>query len=100
MADQTPEPRHETTTLIVSVDQTLDEDAQIAQIHRQVGEGWKVIQKVAISGGGMGPGGASEDFLRMQVTLQREIGADNVPNPDFDPVKYGDEAGQGNASES
>jgi hypothetical protein len=95
MPDQNANARHETTTLIVSVDQTLDEDAQIAQINKQVGEGWKVIQKVAISGGDMGPGGGSEDFLRMQVTLQREVGADGTINEDFDPVKHGDQAGSG-----
>lgn len=93
MADQTPETRHETTTVIVSVDQTLDEDAQIARINQQVGEGWRVVQKVPLSGGGAGPGGESEHFLRMQVTLQREIGPDNVPNPDFDPMQRGEDAG-------
>ena len=93
MADREPQARYETTTVIVSVDQTLDEDAQIAQINKQVGEGWRVVSKIPISGGGMGPGGMSEDFLRLQVNLQREIGPDNVPNPDFDPMKRGEEAG-------
>lgn len=95
MPDQNDPSRHETTTLIVSVDQTLDEDAQIAQIHKQVGAGWKVIQKVAISGGDLGPGGGSEDFLRMQVTLQREVNPDGTINEGFDPEEYGDRAGQG-----
>lgn len=91
--DRTPETRHETTTLIVSVDQTLDNDAQIAHINKQVGEGWRVIQKIPISGGGAGPGGASEDFVRMQVTLQREIGPDNVINEDYEPLDTEDDRG-------
>jgi hypothetical protein len=77
----------EQTTLIVSVNTEQDESAQIKQIQSQVGEGWRVIQKVPISGGGAGPGGNSEHFMRMQVTLERVIDEDNVivqPNPDTD----------------
>ena len=77
----------EQTTVIVSVNTEQDEDAQLAQIQAQVGEGWRVLQKVPISGGGAGPGGSSEHFMRMQVTLEREIDEDNVivqPNPDAD----------------
>ena len=63
----------EQTTVIVSVDTSQDEDAQFEQINAQVGEGWRVISKIPISGGGMGPGGVSEGFLRMQVILEREV---------------------------
>jgi hypothetical protein len=75
----------EQTTVIVSVNTEQDEAAQLKQIQSQVGQGWRVVQKVPISGGGAGPGGNSEHFMRMQVTLEREIDEDNVivqPNPD------------------
>jgi hypothetical protein len=68
----------EQTTVIVSVNTEQDEAAQIKQIQAQVGQGWRVLQKVPISGGGAGPGGNSEHFMRMQVTLEREIDEDNV----------------------
>jgi hypothetical protein len=77
----------EQTTVIVSVNTEQDESAQLKQIQSQVGQGWRVIQKIPISGGGAGPGGNSEHFMRMQVTLERKIDEDNVivqPNPDTD----------------
>jgi hypothetical protein len=77
----------EQTTVIVSVNTEQDESAQLKQIQSQVGQGWRVIQKIPISGGGAGPGGNSEHFMRMQVTLERRIDEDNVivqPNPDTD----------------
>lgn len=77
----------EQTTLIVSVNTEQDEEAQLKQIRSQVGNGWQVIQKIPISGGGAGPGGNSEHFMRMQVTLEREIDENNVivqPESDAD----------------
>lgn len=75
----------EQTTLIVSVNTEQNEEAQLKQIHSQVGAGWQVIQKIPISGGGAGPGGNSEHFMRMQVTLEREIDENNVVvQPDAD----------------
>jgi len=75
----------EQTTLIVSVNTEQGEEAQLKQIRSQVGNGWQVIQKVPISGGGAGPGGNSEHFMRMQVTLEREIDENNVVvQPDAD----------------
>lgn len=68
----------EQTTVIVSVNTEQDEPAQIKQIQAQVGNGWQVIQKIPISGGGAGPGGQSEHFMRMQVTLERQIDENNV----------------------
>ena len=68
----------EQTTIIVSVNTEQDEEAQIKQIQAQAGHGWRVIQKVPISGGGAGPGGNSAHFMRMQVTLEREIDDNNV----------------------
>lgn len=68
----------EQTTVIVSVNTEQDETAQIKQIQSHVGEGWRVIQKVPVSGGGAGPGGNSEHFMRMQVTLEREIDENDV----------------------
>ena len=70
----------EQQTLLVSVN-TEDhdgEDAHLIEIGRQIGEGWTVIQAIPLSGDEAGPGGVSEDFMRYQVTVEREIDADNV----------------------
>ena len=81
----------EQTTVIVSVNTEQDEPAQIKQIQAQVGNGWQVIQKIPISGGGAGPGGNSEHFMRMQVTLERQIDDDNViVEPDASDGDSGD----------
>jgi len=61
------------TTMIVSVNTNADEDARIAQIEKQVGPGWRVIQTVPLEGSTSGPGHAARDFMRLQVTLEREI---------------------------
>jgi hypothetical protein len=68
----------ERTTLIVSVNVNDEEDARLRKINAQIGEGWRVVSTIPISGGGMGPGGASEDFLRLQVIAERTIDDDNV----------------------
>lgn len=83
----------ERTTVIVSVNTEQDEEAQLKQIHAHVGEGWRVVQKVPISGGGAGPGGNSEHFMRMQVTLERQIDEHNVVvQPDEETYRSGDDA--------
>lgn len=82
----------ERTTVIVSVNTEQDEEAQLKQIRAHVGEGWRVVQKVPVSGGGAGPGGNSEQFMRMQVTLEREIDEDNViEQPDEETHRSEDE---------
>jgi len=63
----------ERTTVIVSVNTEQDEDAQFSQIHAQVGQGWRVVQTVPLEGSTSGPGGNATPFMRMQVTLEREI---------------------------
>ena len=68
----------ERTTLIVSVNVEDDEDTQLAHVHAQLGAGWRVVNTLPLSGGGMGPGGGSEDFLRLQVIAERTINDDNV----------------------
>lgn len=68
----------ERTTVLASVNLEDDEEARYRKIEAQVGEGWRVVSTIPLSGGDMGPGGASEDFLRMQVILEREIDGDNV----------------------
>ena len=68
----------EQQTLIVSVNAEADEEARMQQIGAQVGDGWRVIQSILLSGGEVGPGGASEDFVRLQVTVERHIDDDNV----------------------
>ena len=82
----------ERTTVIVSVNTEQDEEAQAKEIAAHVGEGWRVVQKVPISGGGAGPGGNSEHFMRMQVILQREIDEDGViVQPDEETYDSDDE---------
>ena len=66
------------TTVIVSVNAEWDEETRMQHINAQVEDGWRVQSVVPISGGELGPGGESEDFLRLQVTLVRDVDADNV----------------------
>ncbi len=68
----------EQQTLIVSVNADADDEARMQTIGAKVGDGWKVIQTILLSGGEVGPGGASEDFIRLQVTVEREIDDQNV----------------------
>ena len=70
----------EQKTLLVSVnvEDHDGEDAHLTEIGRQIGQGWKVIQAIPVSGEEAGPGGASEDYMRFQVTVEREIDSDNV----------------------
>ena len=73
-----PEMPTEQQTLLVSIDTDVEEDARMNEIGAKVGDGWKVIQAIAVSGGEIGPGGASESFARYQVTVEREIDEDGV----------------------
>lgn len=68
----------ELSTVLVSVNVDDSEEARIQKIQDHVGQGWEVIQSIPVSGGGIGPGGESEGFLRLQVTVRREIDADGV----------------------
>jgi 8-oxo-dGTP pyrophosphatase MutT (NUDIX family) len=70
----------EQKTLLVSVnvEDHDDQDAQMNEIGKQVGQGWRVIQAIPVSGEEAGPGGLSEDFMRYQVTVEREIDSENV----------------------
>ena len=68
----------EQQTLIVSVNADADDEARMQQIGAKIGGGWRVIQAVMLSGEEAGPGGASEDFMRLQVTVEREIDDQNV----------------------
>lgn len=70
----------EQKTLLVSVnvEDHDDQDATMTQIGKQVGQGWRVIQAIPVSGEESGPGGLSEDFMRYQVTVEREVDSDNV----------------------
>ncbi len=70
----------EQKTLLVSVnvEEHDGEDQHMSEIGRQIGQGWKVIQAIPLSGGEAGPGGLSEDFMRYQVTVEREVDGDNV----------------------
>ncbi|WP_420457174.1 NUDIX hydrolase [Rubrivirga sp.] len=78
---QLPGPmQKEQQTLLVSVNVEEHDgvDAHMTEIGRKVGQGWTVIQAIPLSGEEAGPGGQSEDFMRYQVTVEREIDADNV----------------------
>jgi len=70
----------EQQTLLVSVntEEHDGEDAHLIEIGRKIGEGWRVIQAIPLSGDEAGPGGEAEDFMRYQVTVEREIDSDNV----------------------
>ncbi len=68
----------EQQTLIVSVNADADDEARMQQIGAKIGGGWRVVQTVMLSGEEAGPGGASEDFMRLQVTVEREIDDQNV----------------------
>ena len=70
----------EQKTLLVSVnvEEHDGEDAHMNEIGTKVGQGWKVIQAIPVSGEEAGPGGLSEDFMRYQVTVEREIDEDDV----------------------
>ena len=66
----------EQQTLIVSVNADADDDSRMPQVGAKVGAGWRVIQTVLLSGEEAGLGG--DDFMRLQVTVEREIDDDNV----------------------
>ena len=70
----------EQKTLLVSVnvEEHDGEEARMNEIGAKVGQGWKVVQAIPLSGEEAGPGGLSEDFMRYQVTVEREIDADDV----------------------
>ena len=68
----------EHTVVVVSVSAEADEQTQMQHVNAQVGEGWRVRSVTPLSGGGTGPGGESEDFVRLQVILEREIDEQNV----------------------
>ncbi len=70
----------ELQTLLVSVnvEEHDGQDQHMTEIGRQIGQGWKVIQAIPLSGEEAGPGGLSEDFMRYQVTVEREIDSDDV----------------------
>ena len=70
----------ELQTLLVSVnvEEHDGQDQHMTEIGRQIGQGWKVIQAIPLSGEEAGPGGVSEDFMRYQVTAEREIDSDDV----------------------
>lgn len=72
--------QQELKTLLVSVniEEHDGEDAHLIEIGKQIDQGWKVIQAIPLSGGDAGPGGMGEDFMRYQVTVEREIDSDNV----------------------
>ena len=69
----------ETKTLLVTIDTDVEEDARLDEIGAKVGDGWTVIQAIAVSGGELGSGGISESFARYQVTVERELDADGAP---------------------
>jgi 8-oxo-dGTP pyrophosphatase MutT (NUDIX family) len=78
--DPPPPMQKEQKTILVSVnvEDHDDQDARMNEIGQRVGQGWRVIQAIPVSGDEAGPGGASEDFMRYQVTVEREVDSDNV----------------------
>ena len=82
----------EHTTIIVSVNTEWDEEARIQHINKQVDDGWRVRTVTPISGGGMASGGASEDFLRLQVILERDTNMVDEQEGDVDGAEAMDTA--------
>ena len=78
--DPPPPMQKEQKTILVSVnvEDHDGQDARMTEIGKQVGQGWRVIQAIPVSGEEAGPGGLSEDFMRYQVTVEREIDSENV----------------------
>ena len=71
--------KEQSTVLVsVNVEDHDGQDQHMTEIGRQIGQGWKVIQAIPLSGEEAGPGGLSEDFMRYQVTVEREIDGDDV----------------------
>ena len=71
--------KEQSTVLVsVNVEDHDDQDALMTEIGRKVGQGWTVIQAIPLSGEEASPGGLAEDFMRYQVTVEREIDADNT----------------------
>ncbi|MEM7788400.1 MAG: hypothetical protein AAF594_11800, partial [Bacteroidota bacterium] len=70
----------EQQTLLVSVnvEEHDDQDAILTKIGATMDGGWTVIQAIPVSGEEASPGGDAEDFMRHQVTVEREIDGDNV----------------------
>ena len=68
----------EQQTLIVSVNADADDEARMQQVGAKIGGGWRVLQTVLLSGEEAGPGGGADDFIRLQVTVERHIDDDNV----------------------
>ncbi|HEX8299419.1 MAG TPA: hypothetical protein VF594_09700 [Rubricoccaceae bacterium] len=68
----------EQQTLIVSVNANADDESRMQQVGAKVGAGWRVVQTIMLSGEEAGPGGGTDDFMRLQVTVEREIDDDNV----------------------
>jgi len=70
----------ELKTLLVSVnvEEHDGQDQHMSEIGRQIGQGWKVIQAIPLSGQEASPGGLAEDYMRYQVTVERAVDSDNV----------------------
>ena len=70
----------EQSTILVSinVEDHDDEEGRMNKIGAKVGQGWRVIQAIPVSGEEAGPGGLAEDFMRYQVTVEREIDSEGV----------------------
>ena len=73
-----PPMQREQTTVIVTVNLEQDEDTRFESIRKQVGQGWRVLSAIPLSGGALGPGGESETWQRLQVHLERLIDEDGV----------------------
>ncbi len=68
----------EQQTLLVSVRVEDDDDARMRTIGAHIGAGWRILQTIPVSGEEAGPGGHSEEFMRYQVTVEREIDDEGV----------------------
>ena len=92
--------KEQSTVLVsVNVEEHDGQDALMTEIGRKVGQGWTVIQAIPLSGEEASPGGLAEDFMRYQVTVEREIDAENtVVDPDRGGAADLKDAGQVSAA--
>lgn len=72
------EPTTERQTLLVSVATDTDADSPLDEIGKHVGEGWRVVDAILISGDTSSPAIERDDVVRYQVTVEREVSADGV----------------------
>lgn len=79
--DDTPPYAESTTerqTLLVSIATDTDADSPLDEIGKHVGDGWRVVDAIAVSGDTSSPAIERDDVVRYQVTVERDVDAQGV----------------------